>query len=242
MLRVDIVLPVYNEEHDLPISVEKLVKFLKGVNQFTSQIVIADNASTDRTWEIAQNLEKQLPNVHAFHLKEKGRGRALRTVWLQSNADIVSYMDIDLSTDLKYLPLMVHGLSVGYDIAIGSRHLQASKRVRCLEREFLSHTYNMMVRRMFNIKLSDAQCGFKALRCEVAHRLCPHVESNKWFFDSELLLLAHRHGYRIFEVPVEWIEDPDSRVNVVGTAMEDIRGLLRVRFSKLNPRLLKPDA
>ena len=242
MTTVDIVIPVYNEEHDLPLSIAKLVEFLNATPQFDGRIVIADNASTDRTWEIAQDLARQFPRVRAEHLDLKGRGRALNTVWLRSDADIVSYMDVDLSTGLKFFPLLVQGLEVGYDVAIGSRHLQASYRERCLQREILSHGYNLMVRSLFGIKLSDAQCGFKAIRRDAAQRLLPHVQNTNWFFDSELLLLAIRHGYRVFEVPVDWIEDSDSRVRVAATATEDIKGLLRVRFSQRNPQILKRNA
>lgn len=242
MTTVDIVVPVFNEERDLPGSVAKLVEFLGGISHFDGRIIIADNASTDRTWTIAQDLAKQHPKVRAFHLDQKGRGRALKTVWLQCDADIVSYMDVDLSTDLKFFPLMVSGLSTAYDIAIGSRHLEASRRVRCREREILSLGYNWMVRAMFGIKLADAQCGFKAIRRDVAQRLVPHVQNTNWFFDTELLLLAYRHGYRVFEVPVNWVEDSDSRVRVVSTAIEDIKGLLRVRFTGRNPQIEKHDA
>ncbi|MCX7824830.1 MAG: glycosyltransferase family 2 protein [Verrucomicrobiae bacterium] len=234
---VEITIPVFNEEHDLPVSIRKLTEFLRGVKWFESSIVIADNASTDRTWAIAQELERAHPNVRAFHLDQKGRGRALKTVWSQSRADVVSYMDVDLSTNLKFFPLLIHGISIGYDFATGSRLLQASHTKRSLKREVLSRGYNWLVKALFWNRFSDAQCGFKALRREVAQRLLPHVQNTNWFFDTELMLLAEKHGFSIFEVPVDWIEDLDTRVKIVPTALEDIRGLLRMRLTGFRQKL-----
>ncbi|HVM63109.1 MAG TPA: dolichyl-phosphate beta-glucosyltransferase [Verrucomicrobiae bacterium] len=230
-MRAEVTIPVYNEEKDLPKCIDRLTRFLADQKLFESSVVIADNASTDRTWELAQELEKQYSNVKALHIPQKGRGLALRTVWSQSRADIVSYMDVDLSTDIKYYPLMVYGLSVGYDIAIGSRLMGASRVTRLAKREFLSRGYNVLIHSMFWPGFSDAQCGFKALRREVAQRLLPHVKNNNWFFDCETLLLAERNHLRIFEVPVEWTEDPDSRAKIIGSVIEHSSGLLRMRFS-----------
>jgi len=235
-MHVEVTIPVYNEERDLAPSIQKLHAFLKETAAFTSSIVIADNASTDRTWQIAQELERQCSNVRALHIPQKGRGLALRTAWSQSQADIVSYMDVDLSTNLKFFPLLVHGIGIGYDVAIGSRLLQASQTTRSLKRELISRSYNLLVKSLFFTRFSDAQCGFKALRRAVAQQLLPHIENDHWFFDTELLLLAEKHGFRIFEVPVEWIEDLDSRVKIVRTAIEDIRGLARMRLKGFKQR------
>ncbi len=239
-MHIEITIPVYNEERDLPPSIEKLHAFLRETTTFTSSIVIADNASTDRTWQIAQELERRFPNVRALHIPQKGRGLALRTVWSQSRADIVSYMDVDLSTNLKFFPLLVHGISIGYDVAIGSRILQASQTTRSLKREVVSRCYNLLVKSLFFSRFSDAQCGFKAVRRSVAQQLLRRIENDHWFFDTELLLLAEKHGFRIFEVPVEWIEDLDSRVKIFRTALEDVRGLLRMRLKGFKQRLGDP--
>jgi glycosyltransferase involved in cell wall biosynthesis len=236
-MHAEVTIPVYNEESDLPKCIDRLTKFLAEQKSFESSIVIADNASTDRTWELAQELEKQYPNVKAIHIPRKGRGLALRTVWMQSQADIVSYMDVDLSTDIKYYPLMVHGLSLGYDIAIGSRLMRASRISRSPKREFLSRGYNVLITLMFWPGFADAQCGFKALRRDVALRLLPHVKNNNWFFDCETLLLAERHGLRIFEIPVEWVEDPDTRAKMFGSVVEHSSGLLRMRFSGFRQKI-----
>ena len=232
MLTTEIVIPVYNEERDLAPSVRTLVEFLHGVSMFRASVVIADNASTDGTLAVARELEREHPNVHALHIPRKGRGGALKIAWDASQADVVSYMDVDLSTNLRFFPLLIHGLSIGYDVAIGSRLLQASQTQRSLKREALSRTYNGLVKAMFFNRFSDAQCGFKAVRRDAARALLPLVENTGWFFDTELLLQAERRGYKIFEVPVEWIEDLDSRVRIVPTMIEDVRGLVRVRIAE----------
>jgi glycosyltransferase involved in cell wall biosynthesis len=230
-MHAEVTIPVYNEERDLPKCIDRLSGFLAQQKWFESSIVIADNASTDRTWEIAQDLARNYPRVRALRIPKKGRGLALRTTWMQSTADIVSYMDVDLSADIQYYPLLVHGLSVGYDIAIGSRLLRASRIHRSVKREFLSRGYNILIQSMFWPGFSDAQCGFKALRRDVALRVLPHVKNNNWFFDCETLLLAERYGLRIFEVPIEWVEDPDTRAKMIGSVIEHFSGLVRMRFS-----------
>jgi len=236
-MHVEVTIPVYNEERDLPKSIHTLHEFLAGVSLFESSIVIADNASTDRTWEIAQELSQKFSNVKAFHIDQKGRGRALKEVWSQSTADVVSYMDVDLSTNIKFFPLLIHGLMLGYDIAIGSRLLQASHTTRCVKRELISRGYNLIVKSMFWNRFSDAQCGFKAVRRETAQRLMPHIENNNWFFDTEMMLLAEMHEFKIFEVPVEWIEDLDTRVKIIRTATEDLKGLLRMRVAGFHQKI-----
>jgi glycosyltransferase involved in cell wall biosynthesis len=230
MVSVDAVIPVYNEEHVLAQSISILRGFLEQNLPYEWKIVIIDNASTDKTWEIAQALSHEHPNVAAMHLEEKGRGRALRKAWLESTADVVSYMDVDLSTDLGAFPKLIQAIEEGYDIAIGSRVLPGSSVRRSFKREFTSRSYNFLIKAMFFTKFSDAQCGFKALSRKAAQELIPLIQDQKWFFDTEVLILAEKKGYRIKEIPVAWIEDPDSRVAIPRTAFEDVKGLLRMRF------------
>lgn len=227
---VDIVIPVYNEQDDLEHSVRRLDDFLRG-EQFPwgFRITIADNASTDDTWPIAEHLAARTPHIRAVHLPEKGRGRALKAVWLASDADVLAYMDVDLSTDLKALiPLVAPLISGHSDVSIGSRLSRSSRVDRGPKREFISRTYNLLLHTTLAASFSDAQCGFKAIRRDVAHHLLPLVEDDNWFFDTELLVLAERSGLRIHEVPVDWTDDPGTTVDIVATATEDLRGIWRL--------------
>ena len=226
---VEIVVPVYNEQDDLGPSVQRLHAFLDKDFPFSAVITIADNASTDSTWTRALELEATLPGVRAVHLDAKGRGRALHQVWAASSARVVAYMDVDLSTDLNaLLPLVAPLLSGHSDLAIGSRLARSSRVVRGPKRELISRSYNLILRTTLRAGFSDAQCGFKAMRTECARALLPHVHDTAWFFDTELLVLAERSGLRIAEVPVDWVDDPDSRVDIVATALADLRGVARV--------------
>jgi glycosyltransferase involved in cell wall biosynthesis len=230
---LDVVIPVYNEERDLEPSIARLRTFLAQNCPYQWRIVIADNASTDRTPEIGQELSVRLPDVAYLRLPQKGRGRALRRAWLDSPADVVCYMDVDLSTDLAHLQPLVEPLMRGtHHVAIGSRLLPGSVVVnRTPLREFTSRVYNLLIGVMFpGRRFVDAQCGFKALSRRAVHELVPQVVDNAWFFDTELLLRARAAGYQIHQVPVRWVDDPASTVNVANTAWEDVKGLFRVRF------------
>ncbi|MFG1710136.1 glycosyltransferase [Nonomuraea sp. M3C6] len=232
---VEVVVPVHNEQRALRASVTRLHTYLARHFPYGYRITIADNASIDNTWQIATELAGELPHVKAVHLDEKGRGRALRRVWAASEADVVSYMDVDLSTHLDaFLPLVAPLLSGHSDLAIGTRLARASRVERGPKREFVSRSYNLLLRSVMGARFSDAQCGFKAVRTEIAQALLPGVEDEQWFFDTELLLLAERHGLRIHEVPVDWVDDPDSRVDIVRTALDDLRGLARVARKTLS--------
>jgi putative flippase GtrA len=226
---VEIVVPVYNEEHVLEASIRRLHTYLKQSFPYRFRVTVADNASTDGTWKVACRLADEFPEVRGVHLDLKGRGRALRKVWSESDADVVSYMDVDLSTGLDaFLPLVAPLLSGHSDLAIGSRLHRGSAVVRGPKREFISRTYNFLLRTTMAAKFTDAQCGFKAARAEVVKPLLTAVEDEAWFFDTELLLLAERTGLRIHEVPVDWVDDPDSRVDIVRTVLDDLRGMARV--------------
>ena len=230
---VDIVVPVYNEERSLPGCIEVLHGFLTEQFPFEWTITVADNASTDATLEVANELADSYPGVRVLHLDRKGRGLALRKAWGWSDADIVVYMDVDLSTGLNALLPLVAPLVNGHsDVAIGSRLAPGSRTIRGPKREMISRCYNAMIRLSHGAKFSDAQCGFKAARTDVIRRLLPHIADDSWFFDTELLLLAEHNGLRVHEVPVDWVEDMDTRVHVAKTASEDIRGLIRVARAK----------
>ena len=226
---VDVVVPVYNEERDVAPSVRRLHRYLSDGFPFTFRITIADNASTDRTLDIARALGDELAQVEFVHLDQKGRGRALNAVWSASDAAVLAYLDVDLSTDLDGLLPLVSPLVSGHsDVAIGSRLSPMSRVVRGPKRELISRAYNLILRTALHARFSDAQCGFKAIRADRARALLPLVEDTGWFFDTELLVLAERAGLRIHEVPVDWIDDPDSRVDIVSTAVADLKGVWRV--------------
>ena len=226
---LDLVIPVYNEEADLPRCVRRLHSHLTRAFPYAFRITVADNASTDRTLEVAHELAHDLPCVHVVHLPKKGRGRALHAVWSASDAPVLAYMDVDLSTDLDgLLPLVAPLVSGHSDVAIGSRLARGARVVRGPKREFISRCYNLILRTVLQVRFSDAQCGFKAVRRDAAQQLLPLVEDTGWFFDTELLVLAERAGMRIHEVPVDWVDDPDSKVDIVATATADLKGVVRV--------------
>jgi len=228
---IEIAIPVYNEEKVLAASIGALHAYLTAHLHFPFTITIADNASTDGTLALAHRLEAELPHVGVVHLDLKGRGRALRQVWSSSGADIVAYMDVDLSTSLDaFLPLIAPLLSGYSDLAIGSRIARGAQVVRGPKREIISRAYNLALRMVLNARFSDAQCGFKAGRADVIKALLPCVDDQAWFFDTELLLLAQREGFRICEIPVTWVEDRDSKVEILSTVLADLRGMARLRF------------
>lgn len=233
-ITLDIVLPVYNEEKELAESVGTLMSFVsRHMKDYLVQIVIADNASIDATYTIAMQLAQKYPLVSVIHLDQKGRGRAVKKAWLQSRAQFVSYMDIDLSSDLKHLPSLVHALSRGYDIAIGTRNASGSLVYgRSLLRTITSKMYIVLIKLFFFVNFSDAQCGFKAMSSKSASAILPHVLDDEWFFDTELLILAEKSGIRIFEEPVRWVDNPGSTVRVLKTAFGDLEGLYRMFITR----------
>jgi glycosyltransferase involved in cell wall biosynthesis len=232
---VDVIVPVYNEEHALPRTIPKLCTFLSEPTfPYSWRIVIADNASLDGTPEVGRRLaDEHGDQVEYARIEAKGRGRALKRTWLASPMEIVSYMDVDLSTDLEAFPALIGAIAEeGFDVAIGSRLARGSQVKRSSGRRVLTGGYNLLIKAMFSTRFSDAQCGFKAMSHEAAQRVVPLVEDNNWFFDTELLILAERLGYRVKDVPVMWDEDKDTRVNVPTTIAEDLWGLLRLRLRR----------
>ena len=227
---LDVVVPVYDEQATLAACVQRLHRHLTTTFPYPFRITVADNASTDATLSVARRLVDELPGVEVVHLDAKGRGRALKQVWLASDAPILAYMDVDLSTDLDALwPLVAPLMSGHSDLAIGTRLARQSRVVRGTKRELISRCYNLVLRGALGARFSDAQCGFKAIRADVAAEVLPLVEDPTWFFDTELLVLAERCNLRIHEVPVDWFDDPDSRVDILATVSEDLRGVFRMR-------------
>jgi len=236
-----VIIPVYNEERDLERSITTLRDFLLENGQpWQWRIVVADNASIDRTLPIARELTARWPGqVDVVHLDEKGRGRALRRAWTESDADAVCYMDVDLSTELRFLPPLLTALTGDYDVAFGSRLAPGANVQRGFKREFISRSYNALIKVFFWHGFWDAQCGFKGVTREVVRDVVPLVQDQAWFFDTELLLIAEKNGFRLKEIPVTWVDDPDSRVKIVKTAWEDLKGLWRLR--RHVPRVIRMD-
>lgn len=242
--QVEIVVPVHDEHVTLVASIERLHAYLDNGFPIPWLITIVDNASTDGTWDLACGLACGLPGVQARRLDQKGRGRALREAWSASHAEVLAYMDVDLSTDLDaLLPLVAPLLSGHSGVAIGTRLAADAHVVRGPKRELISRAYNLILHTVLRGRFTDAQCGFKAVRRDVAEVLVPMVEDQNWFFDTELLLLAERNDIRIHEVPVDWVDDLDSRVDIVRTAAADLRGVARLAWSfargggRMDPRL-----
>ncbi|WP_419702865.1 glycosyltransferase [Promicromonospora sp. NFX87] len=235
---LDLVIPVYNEEHGLERAVRATHAYLTTRFPYPARVTVVDNASTDGTLAVARRLLAELDGVQVLHLDAKGRGRALHTAWLASDAQVLAYMDVDLSTDLSALLPLVAPLVSGHShLAIGTRLARGSRTVRGPKRELISRGYNLLLHGTLATRFSDAQCGFKAIRADAARELLPLVADTQWFFDTELLVLAERAGLRIHEVPVDWVDDPDSRVDIVPTALADVRGIVRLGRDLLSGRL-----
>jgi glycosyltransferase involved in cell wall biosynthesis len=236
---VEIVVPVYNEAAQVGGHVRRLRAWLDGEVPFSSTVHVVDNASVDGTWPILQDLAATVAGVACTHLDRKGRGGAIRSAWSVSEATVVAYMDVDLSTELSALaPLVGPLLDDEGDLSVGSRRLPGSQVHRGLRREVVSRTYLALVHLALRTRITDLQCGFKAMRADAAKVLLPEVLDNEWFFDTELLVLAERRGLRVREVPVTWVDDPDTRVRIVETAVKDIRGTLRLRRTLRHERRL----
>jgi glycosyltransferase involved in cell wall biosynthesis len=237
--QIDVVVPVHDEEVVLERSIRRLHRFLSSEFPFSWRIVVADNASTDTTPVVAERLARELPGVELLRLERKGRGRALRAAWSASRARVVCYMDVDLSTDLRgLLPLVAPLLSGHSDLAIGTRLAHGARVVRGPKREFISRSYNRLLHAALRTRFSDAQCGFKAVRRDVLDGLLGDVRDDSWFFDTELLVLAQRAGLRIHEVPVDWVDDADSRVDLLRTAVDDLKGIARLASASRVARFL----
>ena len=226
---LDVVVPIYNEAHVLAQSIHRLWAFLDRSFPFPAVITIVDNGSVDGSSDVAEELVAELPGVRYMRLDVKGRGRALRAAWTSSEASVVAYMDVDLSTSLESLaPLVAPLVFAEADVAIGSRLAAGANVVRSRKRDLLSRSYNAILKSVLRSRFSDAQCGFKAVSAEVARSILPVVRDENWFFDTELLVCAQRGGLRIHEVPVEWVEDPDSRVKILRTVWQDLMGVARL--------------
>ncbi len=228
-MKINITIPVFNEEKILNESIRKIFLFCQGNIQDNFKIVIANNGSVDNTENVAKKICKDNKEIEYLFIKKKGRGNAIKTSWLKINANIYSYMDIDLSTDLKAFPKMVNEIIKGYDIVVGSRFIKKSRVKRQLHRTVLSRVYNLFVQKLFHTKIKDMQCGFKVVNKKVVNNLLKRTRNDEWFFDTELLLLAEKEGYKIKEMPIEWSEHSDTKVKIIKTIINYIIGLIKLK-------------
>lgn len=237
---VDIVIPVLNEEESLPICVQKLLSYTNKFKQYSWKIVIADNGSEDLTGQIAKKLAKTYSNVSYFHIKEKGRGRALKLSWGESTSEVMVYMDVDLSTNLDALIPLVDAIVIeNFDICVGTRLSKNSKVIgRKIIREIMSRGYNFLINCFFPVKgFSDAQCGFKGISKKLGYNILPYIKDNEWFFDTELLLSCRHYSIPVKEIGVIWVDDPNTRVKILPTVWKDFKGLIRLRFLGFNKNI-----
>ena len=233
---INITFPVYNEEKVLEQKIKKFYNFLKNNKKFKYkfEIIISDNKSTDRTKIIGKKLEKKYNEIKYLRVERKSRNYAIKKSWLSSKAEIVSYMDIDLSTDLKYfIPMINMLIEEKYELVVGNRLGKNSKVLnRNLKREILSRGYNLLLRIIFFHKIKDHQCGFKGMYKSSFVDLNKNIKDIKeeiWFFDTELILRAVRNKMKIGEIDVKWTDDLDSSVNVIKAIIEDLKGIYRVK-------------
>jgi glycosyltransferase involved in cell wall biosynthesis len=239
---LDVTIPVFNEEAALEGSLRLLHAYLSSTLPHTFRITVADNASTDGTLQAAERVARELREVTVVRLADKGRGNALRTVWLASPSPVLAYMDVNLATDLAALAPVVAPLISGHsDLAIGTRLTRSSRVVRGPWHEFISRGYNLLLHWLMGAHFSDAQCSFKAIRADIARQILPHTVDNGWFFDTELLVLAEKCRLRVHEVPVDWTDDPNSSVDIVQTALSDLRGIVRLSRDLVSKRIPLPE-
>jgi glycosyltransferase involved in cell wall biosynthesis len=230
--KVALVLPVYNEEEQLETNALKVYQFMQKLTDYNWKITIVSNGSTDNTVSIGTRLANQYPEIEVLDFPQKGRGGALKRTWLVSDAEILSYMDIDLSADLKFYPKLIKAIEEGFDLAVGSRLAPGAGVTRGFKRETISRSYNTLIKILFRTHFSDAQCGFKAISQKVAEKVLPLVLDNQWFFDSELLIISEKAGLRIFDLPIAWKDDPGSTVKILKTARGDLEGLVRLWWTR----------
>jgi glycosyltransferase AglD len=201
---ISVIIPVFNDR----ISLEKAVpKSLEILSRVTSEfeLIVAEDGSSDGSGDFVKWYEGRDPRIHLLHSDERlGRGKALNRAIRESKGKIVCYYDVDLATDMQHLPELIDAIRNGADISTGSRLLPGSDIVRTEGREIASRSYNFLVRIILGSRLFDHQCGFKAFNKDRILQVIPRIQSNHWFWDTELLVRAQRQGYIVREFPVRW--------------------------------------
>jgi len=234
-MKLNITLPCYNEERILKSNILRVFNFLKeNVASDDWQIIIANNQSTDKTGQIGEELEKKFESIKHLEIFQKGKGVAIRESWQRFPADIYIFMDTDLATDLEALPRLIRAVKEEkFNVAIGSRFHPQSKVKRKLVRKIISFSYNLLRKILIGSKITDAPCGFKAVDKKIIQNILPQVKDEQWFFDSELVILAEKGGYKIKEIPIKWEDirekEDKSKVNTISLSLDYFKKLIKLK-------------
>jgi glycosyltransferase involved in cell wall biosynthesis len=226
---LSIIIPAHNEENRLPRALETISSFLEG-QPYTAEIIVVENGSHDRTFEISQEYEARMANLRVFHEDARGKGLAVRRGMLEARGEYRFICDTDLSMPIEEVNRFIPPAQNGVDVVIASR--EAPGAVRYDEpayRHFIGRVFNTMVRTMALPGLQDTQCGFKCFRDEVAEAVFHLQTMPGMAFDVEALFIARRLGYKIVEIPIPWYFDADSRVRLIQDSMKMALDLLAIR-------------
>lgn len=228
-----IIIPAYNEENRLPGTLEQLFRFLEK-QSFASEIIVVENGSNDRTFEIAQQFANEQKNVHVLHNEQRGKGKAIQRGVLAASGEYIFLCDADLSMPVEEIRKFIPPQLENFDIAIASREAPGSVRYNePYYRHFTGRVFNTLIRLLVLPNLQDTQCGFKCIRAKVARDIFPYQTLTGWAFDVELLYIARHHGYQIAEIPIHWYFNADSKISVFRDSLRMFLDLLRIRRNAL---------
>ena len=232
MKKLIVVIPSYNEEEILEKNTIEVYNFLKkNIKDYRWRIIISDNCSLDRTLDLAKRLSKRYKNISYVHMNKRSKSLAIKKIWLAEEADVYMYMDADLSTDLKHIPDLLLGIEKGNDLVTGSRTSEESKTSRNFNRHIISLALILMLKILFSTSLSDFQCGFKAINKKIRNNILPKMKATEHgFMDAEMLIVAHKKGYKVLEVPVIWQDERESRIKVFAGIFDALKNMLKIKY------------
>jgi len=235
MKKILILIPAYNEEEVLEKNMLRLYNFLKeNIKNYDWKILISDNNSIDNTLNIVKKLSNKYKEISFVHLDKRPMSYSIKKNWLAEEADIYMHMDADLSTDISHIPELIRGIEQGYDLVIGSRTSKKSKTSRSLQRSFMSLILISLIKFVFSIKLSDFQCGFKAINKDVRDNIIPKMKAvNVGFMGTEMLVVAHKKAYKIKEIPVVWEDNRISKSPIIGGIIDALKNIIKIKLDLL---------
>jgi len=234
-MNILVVLPARNEELIIRDNVLRLYEYMQGAFPNDDwKIVVSDNNSSDRTAEIVKELAEKHARIEYLLVTVVGKGAAVKNAWEKYSSDVYMFMDSDLATDIHGIPMLVEPLRLETsDIACGSRFLRESAVERSLIRRVTSFGYRLVVKLLLSIKVRDLPCGFKAINEKAKKALLSKIESDGWFFDSELIILGEKLGLRVQEIPVRWREPIEtgrkSKVKIISLSIEYVKEVVKIR-------------